>query len=120
MFAATALVLAVVGLYGALSYVVQQRQREIGVRVALGAGAGEISRLVIRQGMLPAVVGLIIGLTISLATDRVVESMLYGTSPRDATTFATVFAVMAGCALTACLIPARKAAGIDPAVTLRV
>jgi putative ABC transport system permease protein len=120
LFAATALVLAVVGLYGALSYVVQQRQREIGVRVALGAGGGEIGWLVVRQGMVPTVLGLAIGLAISLTTHRIVESMLYGTSPRDAATFATVFAVLSACAFTACLIPARKAAGIDPAITLRV
>ena len=70
--------------------------------------------------MVPTVLGLAIGLAISLTTHRIVESMLYGTSPRDAATFVTVFAVLVACAFTACLIPARKAAGIDPAVTLRV
>jgi putative ABC transport system permease protein len=119
LFAGTALILAVVGLYGALSYVVSQRQREIGVRVALGASAREISRLVLRQGMTPAGLGLGGGLLVSLGTGRLVESMLYGTSPTDATTFAVVVAVMSACALAACLIPARRAAGVDPAVTLR-
>ena len=119
LFAATALVLAVVGLYGALSYVVSQRKREIGVRVALGAGAREIRRLVLRQGMAPAATGLIAGLLVSLAAGRVVESMLYGTSPRDAATYVVVFGLIGACALMACLIPARKAAAVDPAVTLK-
>ena len=119
LFAGTALVLAVVGLYGALSYVVSQREREIGVRVALGAGAREISRLVLRQGMTPAGLGLTVGLVASLGGGRVVESMLYGTSPRDVTTFAVVFVLMGGCALSACVFPARKAAAVDPAVTLK-
>ncbi|MBA3270912.1 MAG: ABC transporter permease [Acidobacteria bacterium] len=118
-FAATALILAVVGLFGALSYLVSQRQREIGVRVALGAAAGDISRLVVNQGMRPAVFGLVTGLLLSLAAGRVVESMLYGTSPRDLTTFAVVFVIIGGSALVACVIPARKAAQVDPAVTLR-
>jgi putative ABC transport system permease protein len=119
LFAGTALMLAVVGLYGALSYVVSQRQREIGVRVALGAGAREISHLVLRQGLTPAGLGLAGGLLVSLGTGRVVESLLYGTSTRDVATFAAVVAVMGGCAVTACLIPARRAAGVDPAVTLK-
>jgi putative ABC transport system permease protein len=119
LFAATALILAVVGLYGALSYVVSQRRREIGVRVALGANARAISRLVVRQGMTPAALGLGAGLLASLGTGRLVESMLYGTSPTDATTFAAVVGVMGACALTACLLPARRAARVDPAVTLK-
>jgi putative ABC transport system permease protein len=119
LFAATALVLAVVGLYGALSYVVSQRQREIGVRVALGAGAGEIRRLVLRQGMTPAFLGLAAGLVVSLAGGRIIESMLYGTSPRDATTLTAVFGVIALSAFVACVIPAQKAAAVDPALTLK-
>jgi putative ABC transport system permease protein len=118
-FAVTALVLAVVGLYGALSYLVTQREREIGVRVALGAGSAQIRSLVIRQGMIPTMVGLIAGLLASVGVSRVVESMLYATSARDALTYAAVFMVIGGCALTACLFPARRAAGVDPAVTLR-
>jgi putative ABC transport system permease protein len=119
IFALTALVLAVVGLYGALSYVVSQRQREMGVRVALGAGRREIRSLVVRQGMTPTAVGLVAGVLLSMVAGRVVESMLYGTSPNDAVTFASVLLVMGACALTACLIPARKAAAVDPAVALR-
>jgi predicted permease len=119
VFAGTALVLAVVGLYGALSYVVSQRQRELGLRVALGAGRAQIRTLVLRQGLTPALLGLGGGLIVSIGTGRVLESLLYGTSPTDAVTFAAVFAVMGGCAMTACLIPARRAAGVDPAVTLK-
>ena len=89
-FAFTALVLAVVGLYGALSYLVTQRQREIGVRVALGAGAADIRSLVMRQGMTPTVAGLCVGVLTSIALSRLVESMLYDTSARDALTYAVV------------------------------
>jgi putative ABC transport system permease protein len=118
-FAGTALVLAVVGLYGALSYVVTQRHREIGVRVALGAEARDISRLVVRQGMRPAVAGLFAGLVASAGAGRLVDAMLYGVSSRDVVTFVTVFALISTAALIACLIPARSAAGINPSVTLR-
>ena len=120
VFAFTALVLAVVGLYGALSYVVSQRQRELGVRVALGAGAQEIRWLVLRQGMTPALIGLAAGLIGGLAGGRLVDSMLYGISPHDAATFAVTATAMAACAAAACLLPAAKAARVDPAVTLRV
>jgi len=119
MFAGTALTLAVVGLYGALSYVVGQRQREIGVRVALGAAARDILHLVMRQGMQPVVAGLVAGAAVSLAAGRAVESLLFGVTPRDGVTFAVVLAGIAGCGLIACLVPARRAARIAPAATLR-
>ena len=119
VFAFTALLLALVGLYGALSYVVGQRRREIGVRVALGASARAISGLVLRQGMTPALLGVFAGLVISAAASRGVESLLYDVSPRDAMTFGVVLMLMVACAVTACLIPATKAARLDPAVTLK-
>lgn len=119
LFAGTAVLLAIGGLYGALSYIVGQRTRDIGVRVALGASAGAIRRLVLRQGMTPAIVGLGAGLLASVAIGRVIESMLFGVSSRDFLTYATVVAVIVGGALAACLIPARRAASIDAAVTLR-
>ncbi len=119
LFAGTALVLAVVGLYGAVSYVVTQRRREIGVRVALGASAREISRLVLRLGMTPAATGVLTGAVLSAALARVIESMLYGTSAVDPATFAAVIGVMLMCAVTACVLPARRAAAVDPAITLR-
>jgi putative ABC transport system permease protein len=119
LFAGTALVLALVGLYGAVSYVVTQRQREIGVRVALGASRREIRRLVLRLGMMPTAIGMIGGVAMSVGVARAIESMLYGTSPLDRATFAVVVAVIAASALVACVLPARRAAAVDPAITLR-
>jgi putative ABC transport system permease protein len=118
-FAGTAVLLAIGGLYGALSYVVSQRSRDIGVRVALGASARTITGLVTRQGMTPAFVGLGVGLLASLAIGRVIESMLFGVSPRDLVTYATVVTMILAGALAACLFPARRAALVDPAVMLR-
>jgi putative ABC transport system permease protein len=119
LFTATALMLAVVGLYGALSYVVGQRQREMGVRVALGARTGDIKRLVLRQGMVPAVAGVVIGLVVALAAGRVVASMLFDVSPTDVLTFAGAGLILAIAALAACLIPARNAAKVQPSSALR-
>jgi len=118
-FAGTAVLLAIGGLYGALSYIVSQRHRDIGVRVALGASARAITGLVMRQGMTPAIVGLGAGLLASVAIGRVIESMLFGISPRDLATYAIVITMIVGGALAACLFPARRAASIDPVVTLR-
>jgi putative ABC transport system permease protein len=118
-FAGTALVLAIIGLYGALSYLVNQRQREIGVRVALGALAADIARLVVRQGMLPAVLGLTAGVGLSLVMGRILDALLYGVPSTDFVTFASVVALVTGSAMIASLLPARRAARIDPAVTLR-
>ena len=118
-FAGTAVLLAIGGLYGALSYIVSQRHRDIGVRVALGASARAITGLVMRQGMTPAIVGLGAGLLASVAIGRVIESMLFGISPRDLMTYATVITMIVAAALAACLFPARRAASVDPAVTLR-
>jgi putative ABC transport system permease protein len=118
-FAVTAVLLAIGGLYGALSYIVSQRSRDIGVRVALGASARAIRGLVLRQGMAPAIVGLGAGLLASVATGRVIESMLFGISSGDLLTYATVMTMILAGALAACLVPARRAASIDAAVTLR-
>jgi putative ABC transport system permease protein len=119
VFAGTAVLLAIGGLYGALSYIVSQRHRDIGVRVALGASARAITGLVMRQGMTPAIVGLGAGLLASVAIGRVIESMLFGVSPRDLMTYAIVVTLIVAGALVACLVPARRAASIDAAVTLR-
>jgi putative ABC transport system permease protein len=119
LFAGTALLLAIVGLYGALSYVVSQRQREMGVRVALGAGTSDIVRLVIRQGMTPAVVGLASGLVLGLAGGRIVASMLFEVSPADALTFTAVASLLVMAALAACVVPARNAAKVQPSLTLK-
>jgi len=98
---------------------VTQRRREIGVRVVLGPSAREISRLVLRLGMTPAATGVLTGAVLSAALARVIESMLYGTSAVDPATFAAVIGVMLMCAVTACVLPARRAAAVDPAITLR-
>ncbi|HEU4692027.1 MAG TPA: ABC transporter permease, partial [Vicinamibacterales bacterium] len=118
-FAGTAVLLAIGGLYGALSYIVGQRSRDIGVRVALGASARAIRGLVLRQGMTPAIAGVGAGLLVSVAIGRVIESMLFGVSSRDLLTYAIVTLLIVAGALAACLFPARRAASVDAVVTLR-
>ena len=119
LFAFTAVLLAIVGLYGALSYVVGQRQREIGVRVALGAARADIRRLVVSQGMRPVVAGVVAGLVLALSGVRAIHSLLFGVSGSDTTTYVSVLLVIALAAFVACVIPANRAAKIDPAVALR-
>jgi len=118
-FAGTALLLAIVGLYGALSFVVTQRQREIGVRVALGADRADIRRLVMTQGLRPVAIGMAIGLGLAAAAGQLLTTMLYGVTPTDATTYALALGAMIVSATLACLLPARRATLVEPAVTLR-
>jgi putative ABC transport system permease protein len=118
-FAGTALLLAIVGLYGALSYLVMQRQREIGVRVALGAGENDIRRLVILQGLKPVAAGLGIGLAAAAAGGRLIDALLFGVTSTDAITYAAVLAAIAVSAAVACLLPAQRATRVEPATTLR-
>jgi putative ABC transport system permease protein len=119
LFAVLAQILASVGLFGVLSYTVARRTREIGVRVALGALDGDVRALVVRQGMLPAVAGLVIGCVIALFATRVLSSLLYGVTPRDALAFVAAALVLTVTALAACYIPARRATRIDPMTALR-
>jgi len=119
IFAALASLLAAVGLFGVLSYTVARRTKEIGVRVALGALDGDVCALVVRQGMLPALAGLVAGCIIALFASRVLASLLYGVAPRDALAFAAAALVLTVTALTACYIPARRATRIDPMTALR-
>ena len=118
-FAAGALLLAGIGLYGVLAFGVAQRTREIGVRVALGAARSEVVGLIVKQGMLLVAMGLVIGLVGSLAATRVMQSLLYETDVYDPLTFAIVPALLALVSLAACYVPARRAAVVDPMVTLR-
>ena len=118
-FAAGALLLAGIGLFGVLAFGVAQRTREIGVRVALGAARAEVLGMVVKQGMLLVAIGLLIGLAGSLAATRVLQSLLYETDVYDPLTFATVALLLAVVSLAACYVPARRAAVVDPMVTLR-
>ena len=118
-FAGLALLLASIGLYGVLSYSVTQRGREIGVRIALGASAADVTRIVVQHGFQLIAAGLIAGFLLSWAATRVMIKLLYGVRTMDPATFAGVAALLAVIALAACWIPARRAARVDPIVALR-
>lgn len=119
-FAVSALLLAVVGIYGVVSYSVTQRTRELGVRMALGAGAADTLRLVLRRSMLLVVGGTVCGLVASIALTRVMSGLLYEVSPLDPIVFVGVSSVLAAAGLLASLVPARRATRVDPIVALRV
>lgn len=118
-FAGIALILAMVGLYGQISYTVAQRTREIGIRVALGAQRPDILQLVLREGLASSLAGVGIGLAASLGLTRLMTTLLYGVSASDALTFASVAILLTGVAVAACLVPARRATQVDPIVALR-
>ncbi|MDQ6830166.1 MAG: FtsX-like permease family protein, partial [Gemmatimonadota bacterium] len=119
IFAVVALVLAAVGIGGMMSFAVAQRTREIGIRVALGASRGGVIGLVVREAMRLALGGVIVGALAAAAFSRAMASLLFGIGPRDPMTFGVAAALLIGVALVATLLPARRAASVDPATALR-
>jgi macrolide transport system ATP-binding/permease protein len=118
-FGLVALALAAIGIYGVMSNAVARRTREIGVRVALGAQAADVLRLAMRQGMVPVVAGVAIGMAAALALMQMAKGFLFGVSAADPLTYGAVTALLVGVALLACYVPARRAARVDPMVALR-
>jgi predicted permease len=118
-FGLLAMMLAAIGLYGVISYSVTQRTREIGVRMALGAGRHNVVGLVLGQGTRLAAIGVLAGLGASWAVTRWAESLLFGVSPTDRMTFVIISLLLIAVALLACYIPARRAARVDPIIALR-
>jgi predicted lysophospholipase L1 biosynthesis ABC-type transport system permease subunit len=119
-FAILALVIACVGLYGAVSYSVARRTNEIGIRMALGAQRGGVVRMVLRDVLVLTAIGLSVGLAVALATTRLVASFLYGLKPNDPTALALAVVILSSAALVAGYLPARNASRIDPVTALRI
>jgi ABC-type antimicrobial peptide transport system permease subunit len=119
VFAGVALLLGAVGIYGVIAFAVARRTREIGVRMALGAESGSVLRMVMREGGILALIGVGLGLVGAFAVSRLLDGLLYGVTPSDPLVFVTVPVLLTAVALIASLIPAMRAARVDPLVALR-
>ena len=119
IFAGVALLLAAIGIYGLMAYSVQQRTQEIGIRIALGASAHDVRKMIVRQGMALALAGVFIGVAAALGLTRLMASLLYGVTARDPIAMTSVALLLIGVALAATYIPARRASRVDPVVSLR-
>jgi putative ABC transport system permease protein len=119
LFGLLALLLAAVGIYGVLSYAVTERTCEIGIRVALGAQPRSLLKLMVGQGMRLVLIGLVIGVSAAFALTRLIEKLLFGVSATDPLTCVLIPSLLAGVALLACWVPARRAAPVDPLIALR-
>jgi len=119
VFAAIAMLLAAVGIYSLLGYAVRRRTREIGIRTALGAGITDVVRMVVLEGLKPAFVGILIGMAGALALNRILAGLVHGVSPSDPLTFGSVAMLLAGITVLASLVPAYRAARVDPSRALR-
>jgi putative ABC transport system permease protein len=114
-----ALLLGVIGIYGVIAYTVAQRRREVGIRMALGAQAGAVQRMFVRHGLLLCAFGVAVGLVSAASLSRLMSSLLFGVAPLDPITYLATPAVLFVVVTAACFIPARRAAAVDPAETLR-
>jgi ABC-type antimicrobial peptide transport system permease subunit len=119
LFAALAMVMAAVGVFGVMSYAVTLRAREMGIRIALGAEPAEVRRMIVLSGLRQAGAGVVLGVAGALWLTRLLDSMLYGVRPADPATLATVSALLIAVAMLACYLPARRATRVDPVTVLR-